>query len=98
MIRIVLPKPLSELAAITSEISLHVDTPVSLNAVFTKLEETYPALRGTIRDSTTGKRRPMVRIFACEEDFSHKDLDEVLPEKIALGNEPLLIVGAIAGG
>jgi hypothetical protein len=98
MIRIVLPYHLRNLAKIESEISLAVDGPVSQRAVLDALEARYPTLRGTMRDFHTGKRRPMIRFYACEEDLSFESPDALLPEAVISGKEPLFIIGAIAGG
>ena len=98
MIRVVLPAHLRTLARISGELELSVDGKITQRSVVDALEERYPTLRGTIRDHTTKKRRPYIRFFACEKDLSHDSLDAPLPEPVATGNEPLLIVGAIAGG
>ncbi len=98
MIRLELPAHLRTLAQLSGEVTLDVKTPITLGSVLDALEERYPVLRGTIRDRVTQKRRPFVRFFACEEDWSHESPDAPLPEAIACGAEPLLIVGAIAGG
>jgi sulfur-carrier protein len=98
MIRVVLPPPLRDLARVDGEVRLEVAGPVTQRAVLDALEAVYPALRGTIRDPATGLRRPFLRFFACEEDFSHESPDAPLPEAVAQAAEPLLIVGAIAGG
>lgn len=98
MIRIVLPYHLKTLAKITGEVELDVPPPTTLRAVLDALESRYPMLCGTIRDQSTGVRRPMLRFFACEQDFSNEGVDVVLPAEVAKGAEPLLIVGAIAGG
>jgi hypothetical protein len=89
---------LRTLAHVRGEVELDVDGPVTLCAVLNALEATYPMLRGTIRDHVTQKRRPFLRFFACERDLSHESPDSPLPEPVASGKEPLLIVGAIAGG
>ena len=98
MIRIILPQHLQTLARVGSEIEVDVKGPATLGSVLDALEERYPVLRGTIRDHSTGKRRAFVRFFACEEDFSHESPDTPLPEAVASGTEPFLIVGALAGG
>ncbi|HVT98554.1 MAG TPA: MoaD/ThiS family protein [Acidobacteriaceae bacterium] len=98
MIRVELPHHLRVLAQIGSEVTLEVADPVTLQRVLDALEERYPVLRGTIRDHDTKKRRPFLRFFACQEDLSHDSPDELLPEAIATGREPLLVIGAIAGG
>ncbi len=98
MIRVELPANLRILAQIRGEVRLEVEGPASVRAVLDALEERYPALRGTIRNQTTFERRPFVRYFACEQDLSHDPPDNELPEAIAAGREPLLIIGALAGG
>ena len=98
MIRVVIPAHLRTLAKVNGEVLVDVDGPVTLGAVLDAVEVKYPVLRGTIRDYGTLARRPFVRFFACEEDWSHEGYDFVLPAKVATGEEPLLIVGAIAGG
>ncbi|HEX6546109.1 MAG TPA: MoaD/ThiS family protein [Bryobacteraceae bacterium] len=98
MIRVVLPAHLRNLARITDEVTLTVEAPVTLRSVLDALESAYPMLRGTIRDHVTQQRRPFVRFFACEEDLSHDSPDTPLPSAVAAGTEPLLVVGAIAGG
>jgi hypothetical protein len=98
MIRVVLPVHLRTLAGVGAQVSLEVAGPVSLRAVLDALEARYPMLRGTIRDHGTGQRRPFLRFFACGEDLSHEPHDAPLPEAVVRGAEPLLIVGAIAGG
>ncbi|PYQ72709.1 MAG: hypothetical protein DMG04_16485 [Acidobacteria bacterium] len=98
MIRVVLPAHLRTLAQVNGEVTVAVDGPVTQRAVLDALEETYPVLRGTIRDHVTLKRRPFLRFFACEEDFSHEPPDAPLPDAVAAGNEPFLVVGAMAGG
>lgn len=97
-IRVCLPFHLRNLAQVGAEISLDVAAPVSIASVLDALEARYPMLRGTIRDYETGKRRAFLRFFACSEDLSHDPMDKPLPEEVAAGREPLLIVGAIAGG
>ena len=98
MIRVVLPAHLRTLAKIEGEVQLDVEGLVTQRAVLDVLEATYPMLRGTLRDHTTQQRRPFVRFFACQEDLSHAAPDAALPDAVALGTEPLLIVGAMAGG
>lgn len=98
MIRVILPQHLRTLARVDGEVQLKVDGPVTLRSVLDALEERYPVLRGTIRDHDTQKRRPFVRFFACEQDLSFESPDAPLPESVASGTEPFLIVGAIAGG
>jgi hypothetical protein len=98
MIRVVLPAHLRTLAQISSEVTLEVSGPVTQRSVLDALESRYPTLRGTIRDHVTQQRRAFVRFFACQEDLSHESPDAPLPDAVAAGNEPLLIVGAIAGG
>ncbi len=98
MIRVVLPEHLLRLAQVSGEVRLAVEGPVSQGTVLTALEASYPMLRGTIRDQATGQRRPFVRFFACGEDLSHERADAPLPEPVANGVEPLLVVGAMAGG
>jgi hypothetical protein len=99
MIRVALPQHLRILARISGgEVELDVGPPVTIRAVVDAIETRYPMLCGTIRDQTTGKRRAMVRFYACQQDFSHEPPDMPLPEAVAEGTEPLLIIGAIAGG
>ena len=98
MIRIVLPAHLRTLAQVTGEVTIEVAPPVTLRAVLDALESRYPTLGGTIRDYSTRERRPFVRFFACEQDWSHESHETPLPAPITEGKEPLLIVGAIAGG
>jgi hypothetical protein len=98
VIRIVLPHHLRMLAQVGSEVVVDCAGPVTLAAVLDALEARYPVLRGTIRDHVTRQRRPFLRIFACEQDLSHIAPDAPLPAAVASGAEPLLIVGAIAGG
>jgi sulfur-carrier protein len=98
MVRVILPYHLKSLAGISGEVQLDVRGPVSVASILDELEARYPMLRGTIRDQVTGHRRPMLRFFACEQDFSNDSLDTPLPDAIASGAEPLLVVGAIAGG
>ena len=98
MIRVVLPHHLRKLASVGAEIELDVDGPVTQRAVLDALEAAYPMLCGTIRDHATGQRRPMLRFFACQCDVSLDPPDDPLPEAVATGVEPFLIVGAVAGG
>jgi len=98
MIRVVLPAHLRTLARVSGEIKLQVDGPLTQRSVLDTLEARYPALRGTIRDQDTGQRRAFVRFFACEQDLSHEAPDAPLPDAVASGAEPLLVVGAMAGG
>jgi len=98
MIRVILPPHLRTLAHISGEVSLDVEGQATQRSVLDALEVSYPMLRGTIRDHVTQQRRPFVRFFACSEDLSHEPPDAPLPDAIASGDEPLLIVGAIAGG
>lgn len=98
MIRVVLPAHLRTLGRINGEVTLDVVGPVTLRSVLDALEARYPMLRGTIRDHVTQKRRPFVRFFACEQDLSHEPAETPLPDAVATGAEPFLIVGAIAGG
>lgn len=98
MIRVELPANLRTLAGVGREVQLQVDGAVTQRSVIDALEAKYPALRGTVRDARTKKRRAMLRFFACEEDLSDEPLDAPLPEPVATGREPYLIVGAIAGG
>lgn len=98
MIRIVLPHHLRTLARVDGEVALAVAGPVTQRAILDALEARYPMLRGTVRDHSTLKRRPLVRFFACAEDVTHDSPDAPLPAAIASGQEPFLIVGAIAGG
>lgn len=99
MIRVVLPFHLRNLARVAeSEVTLEVASPVTISAVLDALEAKYPALRGTIRDHGTLKRRPFIRFFACKEDLSLEPPDTPLPDEIIKGNEPFLVIGAMAGG
>jgi hypothetical protein len=98
MIRVVLPHHLRTLAGVGDEVTLAIEGPVTLRAVLDAIEQRYPVLRGTIRDHVTQARRPFLRFFACESDLSHDPPDTPLPDPVARGDEPLLIVGAIAGG
>ena len=98
VIRVILPQHLRTLAHVGSEVELELDGPVTLRSVLDTLEARYPMLRGTIRDQVTLQRRPFLRFFACEEDLSHEPPDAPLPEAVASGKEPFIIIGAIAGG
>ena len=98
MIRVELPAHLRILARIDGEVQLKVEGRATLRLVLDALEAAYPTLGGTLRDYTTGQRRPYVRFFACQQDWSHEPPDAPLPDAVASGQEPLLIVGAIAGG
>ncbi|HZT30665.1 MAG TPA: MoaD/ThiS family protein [Bryobacteraceae bacterium] len=98
MIRVVLPAHLRTLARVTGEVRLEIAGPVTQRAVLDALEARYPMLRGTLRDQVTGQRRPFVRFFACEQDLSLESPDAPLPDAVASGNEPFLVVGAVAGG
>jgi len=98
MIRVVLPSHLRVLAGIGGEVGLDVPAPVTQRTVLDALEARYPALRGTIRGHDSGPRRAFIRFFACEQDLSHQDPDALLPEPVASGTEPYLIVAAMAGG
>jgi molybdopterin synthase sulfur carrier subunit len=98
MIRVILPQHLRTLAHVGSEVQIEVEGPVTLGSALDALEVRYPMLRGTIRDHVTQQRRPFLRFFACEEDLSHEPSDTPLPDAVASGKEPFLIIGAIAGG
>lgn len=98
MIRVVLPAHLRTLARVDGEVALEVTGPVTQRSVLDALEVRYPMLRGTIRDHVTQRRRAFVRFFACEQDLSHDPPERPLPDAVASGSEPLLIVGAMAGG
>ena len=98
MIRIILPPQLRTLAHVSYEVTLDVAAPVTQCSVLDALETRYPMLRGTLRDQATQQRRPRVRFFACAEDLSHEPPDAPLPDAVATGAEPLVVLGAIAGG
>ncbi len=98
MIRVVLPAHLRTLARVPGEVTVDVQGPVTQRSVLDAVEASYPMLSGTIRDHVTKRRRAFVRFFACEQDLSHESPDALLPEAVATGAEPLLIVGAMAGG
>jgi molybdopterin synthase sulfur carrier subunit len=97
-IRLVLPAHLRTIAQVSGEVKLDVEEPVTLRRVLDALEARYPALQGTIRDHVTQQRRAFLRFFACSEDWSHEPADAPLPDAVKSGAEPLLVVGAIAGG
>lgn len=97
-VRVVLPAHLRKLSRQDGELVLDVAPPVTVARVLDALEACHPVLRGTIRDQVTHKRRPFVRFFACEQDLSHDPTDDPLPDAVARGDEPLLVVGAMAGG
>jgi hypothetical protein len=98
VIRVILPQHLRTLAHVKGEVELDVEGQPTQRSVLDALEARYPMLRGTIRDHVTQQRRPFLRFFACEEDLSHEPPDAPLPEAVANGTEPLLVIGAIAGG
>ncbi len=98
MIRVILPPHLQALARVSGELQLEVAGAVTPASILDALEARYPELRGTIRDHTTQRRRPFLRFFACEQDLSHESLDAPLPDAVAQGTEPFVILGAIAGG
>ncbi|MBH0177756.1 MAG: MoaD/ThiS family protein [Nitrospira sp.] len=98
MVRVILPQHLRTLARVDGEVTLDVTGFATIGSVLDALEARYPMLRGTIRDHTTKRRRPFIRFFACEQDVSHDATDTPLPEAVVAGTEPLLIVGAMAGG
>jgi sulfur-carrier protein len=98
MVRVVLPPHLRTLAHVGAEVTLELEGNPTQRSVVDAVEARYPMLRGTIRDQVTGQRRPFLRFFACEEDLSHEPPDAPLPDAVASGAEPLLIIGAIAGG
>ena len=98
MIRVILPFHLRTLAQVGSEVTLEVEGPVTQRSVLDALEARYPMLRGAIRDHDTLQRRPFLRFFACEEDLSHESPDAPLPDAVASGKEPFIVIGAIAGG
>ena len=97
-IRVVIPFHLRTLAKVAGEVQLHVPPPVTQRAVLDALEARYPMLRGTMRDHVTAQRRPFIRFYACEQDLSHESPDAPLPEAVASGQEPFMVIGAIAGG
>lgn len=98
MIRVILPPHLRNLAHLNGDVTLEVEGPVTQRSVLDALEARYPMLRGTIRDHGTLQRRPFLRFFACEEDLSQESPDGLLPEAVASGKEPFIVIGAIAGG
>ena len=98
MIRVVLPTHLRALARVGGEVTVSVDGRATRGAVLDALETAYPVLKGTIRDQVTRRRRPFIRFFACEQDLTHEPVDADLPEAVASGAEPYLVVGAMAGG
>jgi hypothetical protein len=98
MIRVVLPAHLRKLAHVEGEVRLEVERPVTQRSILDALEARLPMLRGTIRDHDTQRRRPLVRFFACGDDVSHESPDAALPDAVATGAEPFLVVGAMAGG
>jgi hypothetical protein len=98
VIRVILPAHLRLLAQVNAEVQVEVAGPATVSSVLDALEVRYPMLRGTIRDQVTGQRRPFVRFFACQEDITHQPADAALPAEVVTGAEPLLLVGAIAGG
>jgi hypothetical protein len=97
-VQVILPYHLRNLAGVGAEVALEVDTPVTVRRVLDALEARYPMLRGAIREYGTGQRRPFLRFFACQQDLSHLSPDLPLPDAVAAGREPFLIIGAIAGG
>ena len=97
-VRVVLPSHLRRLARVDGEVSIGVTGKPTQRLVLGAIEERYPVLRGAIRDHATGRRRPFIRFFACEQDLSHEEPDTPLPDAVAAGTEPYLVVGAIAGG
>jgi len=98
MIRVTIPQHLRSLAQVGSELQIEIDGPVTQRSILDALEARYPMLRGTIRDQATHRRRPFLRFFACGEDLSHEPLDAALPDAVASGAEPFIVIGAIAGG
>ena len=98
MIRVILPTHLRRLARVEGEVNLRVEGPISQRSVLDALEASYPMLCGTIRDHVTQRRRPFLRFFACEQDLSHEPPDAPLPDAVATGAQPFLVVGAVAGG
>jgi molybdopterin converting factor small subunit len=98
MIRVALPAHLRKIAQVEGEVALDIGAPVTQRTVLDALETRYPMLRGTIREHGTHKRRAFVRFFACQQDLSHEEPDALLPDAVASGSEPFMIVGAIAGG
>ncbi len=98
MIQVILPQHLRTLARVSGKVALEVEGPVTQRSILDALEAKYPALRGTIRDHVTRQRRPFIRFFACEEDWSDESPDAPLPDAVATGAEPFMVVGAMAGG
>jgi len=98
MIRVILPAHLRTLAKVGKEVQLQVDGPVTQGSVLDALEEAYPTLQGSIRDHTTKKCRPLLRFFACQKDLTHESPHTLLPDAVAKGEEPLIVIGAMAGG
>jgi sulfur-carrier protein len=98
MVHVILPPHLRTLAQVRGDVELEVEGPITQRSVLDTLEARYPMLRGTIRDHVTLERRPFLRFFACEEDLSHESPDAPLPEAVASGKEPFVVIGAIAGG
>ena len=98
MIRVVLPAHLRTLAGVKGKVELEIEGPITQGSILDALEAQYPLLRGTIRNHTTQQRRPFIRFFVCGEDWSHESPDTPLPETVATGAEPFLVVGAMAGG
>ena len=98
MVRVALPFHLRNLAGVGAEVTLEISGPVTQRSILDALEACYPMLQGTIRDHVTQQRRPFLRFFACEEDLSHEPPDAPLPDAVATGKEPFLVIGAIAGG
>jgi molybdopterin synthase sulfur carrier subunit len=98
MIRVILPAHLRTLAGVSGKVMLEIEGPVTQRSILDALEAEYPMLRGTMRDHVTQERRSFIRFFACEEDWSHESPDAPLPDAVATGAEPFLIVGALAGG
>ena len=97
-VRVALPYHLRNLAQLKGDVSLEVSEPITIRSILDAIEGSYPVLRGTIRDYESGQRRPFLRFFACEEDLSLASIDDPLPDAIAQGREPFIILGAIAGG
>lgn len=98
MVRVIIPYQLQTLAHTNAEVQLDIEGPLTIRSILAALETRFPMLKGAVLDHETRKRRPLIRFFACTRDLSHEPLDTPLPEAVATGNEPFLIVGAIAGG
>ena len=98
MIRVELPSHLRTLAKVDGDVNIELQGEATIRSVLDALEDRYPMLKGAIRDHSTGQRRPFIRFFACEQDLSHESQDYVLPDAVVSGKEPLLVIGAIAGG